>query len=63
MKKYEVLIKDKKYGWCLECLANEENYQRILNNLKAQHPDKEFTAKEITEEENKNAWWNQGYLD
>ena len=63
MKTVEILVNTKEFGWCLECIANEENYQRVLEGKRKQFPDKEFKAEELTEEESKNAWYNQGWID
>ena len=44
-----------KYGWCLECVCNTENAERVLAKKQAQFPNEKFR---IDYGNCDNAWWN-----
>lgn len=58
MKTVEILV-NTEYGWCLDCIANEDNCQTILAERQKAFPNKEFKI----EASSKDAWYKQGCLD
>ena len=54
----EVFSKD--HGWCLECLVNSQNAEKIKAKLESEHPEKQYKVTVLSEEETKHAWWNNG---
>lgn len=60
MKKQNWIIEvfSEEYGWCLECLVNPQNAEEIKKKLESEHPEKQYKITVLSEEETKQAWWN-----
>lgn len=62
MRKQDYIIEryTEKYGWCLECIVGPHNAEEVKQKLESENPNEKYKITILSEEETKNAWWNNG---